>query len=241
MKEDFFKFPPTPHWAILPGVDIRGDKVLTESERHEFLQHALVVEEKVDGANLGISFDSDGNIRLQSRGAYLQLPGIGQWKKLGEWIRVRADVLFDHLSDRFILFGEWCYARHSVFYDHLPDWFLAFDLYDRASRRFLSSERRNKLMEKMSLAKVPCLGTGRFSFSELTSLLSHSRFTDQPAEGIYLRFDCGDWLEQRAKLVRPAFIQAVDRHWSRFSVRPNRICVRHVEEEGQWSVQVPTE
>ncbi len=52
MKDDFFKFPSTPHLATLPGVDIRGDKVLSESERDAFLKHGLVVEEKVDGANL---------------------------------------------------------------------------------------------------------------------------------------------------------------------------------------------
>lgn len=223
MKEDFFKFPSTPHLATLPGVDIRDDKVLTESERDAFLRHELVVEEKVDGANLGISFDSAGNIRAQNRGAYLQLPGSGQWKKLGEWLALRVDVLFEQLSDRFILFGEWCYAQHSVFYDRLPDWFLAFDVYDRESRRFLASEPRDLLLEKMRLAKVPCLARGHFSFPELKNLLSQSKLTDQPAEGIYLRFDQDDWLGQRAKLVRPAFIQAVAQHWSRSVIKPNRI------------------
>jgi ATP-dependent RNA circularization protein (DNA/RNA ligase family) len=223
VKEDFIKFPSTPHLAILPGVDIRNDKVLTASEREEFLRHALIVEEKVDGANLGISFDSEGNIRAQNRGAYLQLPGSGQWKKIGGWLALRTDVLFENLSDRYILFGEWCYARHSVLYDRLPDWFLGFDIYDGKSRRFLSSNRRERQLEKMHIAKVPILARGRFTFPELKDLLSQSKLADQPAEGIYLRFDQGDWLGQRAKLVRPMFIQAVEQHWSRSAIRPNRI------------------
>lgn len=33
----------------------------------------------------------------------------------------------------------------------------------------------------------------------------------------------GDWLEQRAKLVRPLFIQAVEKHWSRSAIKPNRL------------------
>lgn len=223
MKEDFFKFPSTPHLATMPGVDIRGDKVLTESERDEFLRHELTVEEKVDGANLGISFDAEGNSRAQNRGAYLQLPGLRQWKKLGEWLAPRTDVLFEHLSDRYILFGEWCYAQHSIFYDRLPDWFLAFDIYDRDLRRFLASARRDRLLAEMHISKVPGLARGRFTYPEIENLLSQSKLTDQPAEGIYLRFDYGDWLEQRAKLVRPAFIQAVEQHWSRSGIRPNRI------------------
>lgn len=223
MKSDFFKFPSTPHLATLTGVDIRGDKVLSESVRNEFLQHDLVVEEKVDGANLGISFDSGGNIRAQNRGAYLQLPGSGQWKKLGEWLDLRIDPLFEHLTDRYILFGEWCYAQHSVFYDRLPDWFLGFDIYDKQSRHFMSSTRRDALFRKIGIAQVPGIACGRFTFPEIEKLLYQSNLTDQPAEGLYLRVDHGDWLVQRAKLVRPAFIQSVEQHWSRDSIKPNRL------------------
>ena len=223
MKEDFFKFPSTPHLATMPGVDIRGDKVLTESERDAFLTHEVTVEEKVDGANLGLSFDANGNIRAQNRGAYLHLPGSGQWKKLGEWLAIHTDTLFEHLSDRYILFGEWCYAQHSIFYDRLPDWFLAFDVYDREAGHFLTTARRDRLLGEIHISKVPDIARGRFTYSEIQKLLSQSKLTNQPAEGIYLRIDHGDWLKQRAKLVRPAFIQAVEQHWLRSAIRPNRL------------------
>jgi len=127
------------------------------------------------------------------------------------------------LSDRYIFLGEWCYAQHSVFYNRLPDWFLAFDMYDRESLRFLSSTRRDRMIEKLQVSKVPSLARGKFSFPELDNLLSQSKLADQPAEGIYLRFDQGDWLGQRAKLVRPAFVQAIDQHWSRSTLKLNRL------------------
>ncbi len=211
---------------MLSGMDIRGDKVFSESERSAFLQHDLVIEEKIDGANLGISFDSWGNIQAQNRGAYLQLPRAGQWKKLDNWLAQRTDTLFEHLLDQFILFGEWCYAQHSVFYDRLPDWFLAFDIYDKRADRFLSSKRRDLLFRKMNLAQVPVLARGHFTYSELCNLLSLSKFGNQPAEGIYLRFDQADWLVQRAKLVRSTFIQTVEEHWSRSAMRPNQLELR---------------
>jgi len=223
VKDDFFKFPSTPHLATSAGVNIRDDKVLSKSERDEFLQHDLVVEEKVDGANLGISFGSECNIRVQNRGAYLQLPEPGQWKKLKEWITSRTDALFDHISDRYILFGEWCYAWHSVFYDNLPDWFLGFDIYDKQSGRFLSSTRRDEIFKMIRITPVPKIAEGRFTYPEIKKLLSQSKLTDQPAEGIYLRFDQNDWLSQRTKLVRPAFIQSVEQHWSRSTITPNRL------------------
>jgi hypothetical protein len=223
VKDDFFKFPSTPHLALLGSVEVRGDKVMSESEREDFLRHELVVEEKVDGANLGISVDAEGNIRAQNRGAYLHLPGAGQWKKLGEWLALRTNALFDQLTDRYILFGEWCYAQHSVGYDRLPDWFLGFDVYDKDTARFFSSVRRDEVFRVLGISQVPRVDCGHFTLAKLGKLLSQSQLRDRPAEGLYLRFDQGDWLVQRAKLVRPGFIQSVEQHWSRSGIRANRL------------------
>lgn len=223
MKDNFFKFPSTPHLALLGDMEVRGDKVMSESERNDFLRHEVVVEEKVDGANLGISFDAEGNVRAQNRGAYLHLPSSGQWKKLAEWLASRIDALFEQLTDQYILFGEWCYAQHSVVYNRLPDWFLGFDIYDKSTLRFLSCTRRDELFRAIGISQVPKIDCGYFALSELTELLSQSQLSDKPAEGLYLRFDQGDWLVQRAKLVRPVFIQSVEQHWSRLGLKANRL------------------
>lgn len=196
---------------------------MSESERNDFLLHDLVVEEKVDGANLGISFDDNGSVLAQSRGSYLHLPSGGQWKKLVEWLDPKTDRLFEHLTDRYILFGEWCYAQHSVFYDHLPDWFLGFDVYDKEVGRFFSCARRDELFRACGIAQVPRLGHGRFTLAGLTKLLSQSQVGNEPAEGLYLRLDRADWLVQRAKLVRTAFVQSIQEHWSRAPLKANRL------------------
>jgi ATP-dependent RNA circularization protein (DNA/RNA ligase family) len=219
----FVKFPSTPHLAMTDGVDIRKDKVMSEAERQTFLRQEIVVEEKVDGANLGISFDQEGTIRAQNRGAYLTLPGNGQWKKLETWLAPRAELLFSLLADRFILFGEWCYARHSIRYERLPDWFLGFDAYDRSAQKFLASRQRDLFLEKAGIIQVPKLASGCFSHAEIKKLFVQSRFSSQPAEGLYLRADTGEWLAGRAKLVRPTFVQAMEQHWSRSSLIPNRL------------------
>lgn len=223
MNDQFFKFPSTPHLVLLGDVQVRDDKVMSEHERDEFLLHDLVVEEKVDGANLGISFDASGNIRLQNRGGYLLFPFSGQWKKLSKWLSPRTDLLFEQLTDRYILFGEWCYAQHSVTYGRLPDWFLGFDIFDKQSAKFFSCSRRDIILRKLEISPMPIVKHGHFTLLELNSLLSQSHLGDHPAEGLYLRFDQGDWLGQRAKLVRPAFIQSVEEHWSRSGIRANRL------------------
>ncbi len=196
---------------------------MSELEREMFLRHELVVEEKVDGANLGISFDGEAHARCQNRGAYLQYPYTGQWKKLSEWLDPKTDILFEKLTDRYILFGEWCYAQHSIFYDQLPDWFLGFDIFDKESLKFLSYPRRDAVFRDVGISGIPAIKKGHFTLSELKRMLPISRLCDKPAEGIYLRFDQGDWLKQRAKLVRPEFIQSVGEHWTRGGIKANQL------------------
>jgi hypothetical protein len=224
VNNDFLKFPSTPHIAVLDGVVIRGDKVFTETEREEFLEHKLIIEEKVDGANLGISFDTSGNLKVQDRGSYLRPPYRGQWNKLSEWLFLKTDVLFEQLADRYILFGEWCYAQHSIFYDQLPEWFIGFDVFDTNSRRFLCIKKRNALLHNLNISRVPELNSGFFTFKGLKAQLSRSKFSSSSlAEGLYLRAEAGEWLEQRAKLVRPEFIQSIDIHWSRRDLKENKL------------------
>jgi hypothetical protein len=56
-------------------------------------------------------------------------------------------------------------------------------------------------------------------------LLDASRLTDGPAEGIYVRRETAARLEQRAKLVRPEFVQAIETHWSKRRLEPNQLAV----------------
>jgi hypothetical protein len=221
---DFFRFPHTPHLAWLGTGQPRDDKVLASSEVSELLSQEVVVEEKVDGANLGLSVDESGDLRAQNRGAYLSLAeGHGQWKSLKRWVDARTPALADALFPDLILFGEWCYAVHSVRYTRLPDWFLTFDVYDRARGEFWSAARRDALAASLGLAVVPRLGVGRFNLSQLKTLLGSSRMADGPAEGLYVRRDLGGHLVARAKLVRAEFVQAIEEHWSKRALVPNAL------------------
>ncbi|HEY8514647.1 MAG TPA: RNA ligase family protein [Candidatus Binatia bacterium] len=226
MSEPFFRFPRTPHLAWLGSGQPRDDKVLSSEEARELLDGEVVVEEKIDGANLGLSVDAHGRLRAQNRGSYVARErSAPQFKHLFAWLDQRASELVDALAPDLILFGEWCYAVHAIRYTRLPDWFIAFDVYDRARGEFWSVPRRDALIERLGLALVPRIASGRFDLEGLRRLLGPSRFTDGPAEGIYVRRDEGDHLRARAKLVRPEFTAAIGEHWSRRTLERNRLAV----------------
>jgi len=220
----FFRFPHTPHLAWLGSGTPREDKVLGPADVRALLAEEVVVEEKVDGANLGFSVDDEGRLHGQNRGSYLDLDDPkGQWKPLRRWLSSRQHALAEALAPDLMLFGEWCYAMHSVRYTRLPDWFLAFDVFDRTAGQFWSAERRNKLARGLCIEIVPPLGVGHFGLDELKKLLGRSSLTEGPAEGLYVRRQEGGHLLQRAKLVRPEFAQAIDEHWSKRPLTANQL------------------
>ena len=222
---EFFRFPHTPHIAWLGDGTPRDDKVLSPAEAQALLADEVVVEEKLDGANLGISVAPDGTLRIQNRGQYLAAPYTGQFDRLARWVNTHEDVLFDALHEHLILFGEWCAARHSVAYDSLPDWFLVFDVYDRSAGRFWSTDRRDALARCLGLSMVPVLSRGRTSLARLESLVqsAESHFRRGPVEGIVVREESPEGLTARAKLVRPEFVQGINEHWRRRAIEWNRL------------------
>jgi hypothetical protein len=225
MCEGFFKFPRTPHLEWELSRPPRGDKVLGRAEAVAFLDGDVIVEEKVDGANLGFSLDAHGAIRVQNRGSWIERSAHPQFQSLWGWIAARECILGQILSPDRILFGEWCFAVHSVHYDQLPDWFLGFDLYDCSEGRFWSTEKRDHLLKEAAISQVPHVFSGRISVAGLREMLrsERSRLGSQPLEGLYVRREGVEWLQGRAKLVRPDFLGAIQEHWSSRTLVRNKL------------------
>jgi ATP-dependent RNA circularization protein (DNA/RNA ligase family) len=229
MSDGFFRFPHTPHLAWLGQAEPRDDKVLSSEEAVELLSGLVVLEEKLDGANLGFSLSPEGELRAQNRGQYLAEPHAGQFARLPAWLALHGsaigDTLLEHADQRLMLFGEWCAARHSMDYARLPDWFLLFDVLETSTNRFWSSTRRDALAANLGLATPPHIASGRFKLAELTAKVEScpSRFRDGPLEGIVVRRESAQWCQSRAKLVRADFTQAIGEHWRNRRLEWNRL------------------
>jgi RNA ligase len=219
----FYKFPHTPHLLWLGRTPCREDKVFSPEEARAFVDLEVTVEEKVDGTNIGFSLDEGGVLRVQSRGAYLARGAHPQFQPLWPWLEIHRFALSEALRPGLMLFGEWCFARHSVRYNRLPDWFLGFDVYERAADRFWSSDRRDPWLHDVGLISIPRLAQKRLTINQIIALIGTSRVGEEPMEGIYLRHDQGDWLEQRAKIVRAEFVQGIEGHWTEQPLEKNSL------------------
>ncbi|CAM2005202.1 RNA ligase family protein [Acanthopleuribacter pedis] len=152
------KYPRTRH---LHGSRLQpGDEDLSQVPLTHLVGKTLVLEEKMDGANAGISFDSDGNLLLQSRGHYLT----GGYRErhfnlFKTWAAAHQQALWECLGDHHVLYGEWCYAKHTVYYDQLPHYFLEFDILDSRDGRFLDTPSRHAALAGSPVVSVPVLTT----------------------------------------------------------------------------------
>lgn len=172
---ELFRYPRTPH--------LEGSRLQEGDHGHDHVPYRdlrglrLVVEEKLDGANTGISFSPAGDLLLQSRGHYLAGGGRErQFNFIKAWAQAHAGWLLQRLEDRYVMYGETLSKKHSVFYDALPHHFFEFDVLDRRSGQFLSTAARRELLAGGPVLSVPVLydGLAPARLADLKALLRPS-------------------------------------------------------------------
>ncbi len=178
--EKIYKYPRTRH--LKGSRKQAGDEDLNSVPFEEIRGKYLVLEEKIDGANCGISFGEDGKMYLQSRGHFLN-GGYGerQFDLFKAWADCFRANLRDLLGSRYVMYGEWMFAKHTVFYDELPHYFMEFDLFDKETEMFFSTAKRREFLSAAPfIHSVPVLAQGRCRKSEeITELIGHSRFISE--------------------------------------------------------------
>jgi atypical dual specificity phosphatase len=236
-----FKFPRTRHVLNTGGSAVtRDDLVMSSDDAVRFFdgRSVVVVEEKVDGANLGFSLSAEYQIGVQNRSHWVAAASHPQFSSLDGWLDEHGWALCQLLVPEVeVLFGEWVAARHSVAYTRLPGHFIAFDIYDKRTRRFVSAAERDRRLAGLGIPVVRSLARRPFSSAAdlLTLLEEGSAYGDGFVEGAYLRIDeefgggAADAAPvnlRRGKIVRPDFIQGCAEHWTkgglvRNGVRPD--------------------
>jgi len=245
--EAIHRYPRTHH---LEGSRLQpGDHDLAQVPLDALRGLPCIVEEKLDGANAGISLDTDGRLRLQSRGHVLVGGGRERHFDLfKQWAHAHEAALVARLVPGMTLYGEWLYAKHTIFYDQLPHYFLEFDIRD-GSGAFWSTARRHEHLAGSPVRAVPVIWQGvvtrpaklpelvaaalyksarwRERLAEAAALAGvdperAARETDpsELAEGLYVKVEEAGVVTARYKWVRAGFLQAVAESGGHWLARP---------------------
>ena len=253
METAIDKYPRTPHAAgsrLQKGDTAEGQVSLSEMKRlHPGAR--MIIEEKIDGAQAGMSYGPDLEQRLQSRGHYLSGGAReAQFNLFKEWAQVHDAAFMDRFEDRYSMYGEWAFARHTQFYDALPHYFFEFDILDRETGQFLSTEARRDLLDGLPVISVPVLADDwPGSETEMLDLVGPSLYrseawrenlrdaainagvdADQAVaecgpsadlmEGLYIKIEKDGETVGRYKWVHPDFVQTIIEGGVHWSQRP---------------------
>jgi hypothetical protein len=203
-------YPRIPH--LVPGRGTQDDRVLGPNEADAFLTRPVLVEEKLDGANV-VVWLHDGRVECALRsGSGAQDRG-RQLGPLRAWLAERTDRLRVLLDER-ALYAEWLLVAHGVRYDALSAYLVGLDLWSPTSG-FVAPDIREELLTQARLVTPPELHRGPIgSIDRLEGLLGRSHAGSEPMEGVVVR--TLDGREPRiAKLLRSGFSPATDAAWRR--------------------------
>ncbi len=178
----------------------------------EWLSSSVVVEEKLDGANVSLWLDPPtGRIEVASRGGVRAQDRAGQLGRLRAWAADRQEALVGLLDQGWVLYGEWLWLQHGIRYDRLPDWLVVLDLW-HSDRGFEPLDQRDRRCGSAGLPLPPRLFDGVIGDEgRLRSLLAGSALSSgQPAEGLVIRRADG----RRCKLVATGHVRRSDAEWA---------------------------
>ena len=167
-RDDFVKYPRTPH--LFGSTGTTTTSISGEEESLRFIaDESLIVEEKIDGTNVGIHFTPKGELVLQCRG-HLDHRGNAPAVRPLQAVGRRETVGAGGACSEFAVSS--CSANGCM-----PDTrsttasfrtiSLSSTFTTRTNEAFLSLERRTALLEDIGIQTVPVLHTGSLKRKQL--------------------------------------------------------------------------
>lgn len=197
---------------LVAGRGSRDDLTLDSSQIEDLLSSEVVVEEKIDGANVTISAGTNGYPRAGLRSGDDSLDRGRQLGPLRAWLSEHESPLRDVLEDWAAIYGEWMLVTHTVNYDRLPSYLVVLDLW-KEDAGFATVDERDDACRRAGLYVPPRLWRGSpGNLARVEGLLGESCWGPGLAEGLVVR-RVGRGEPRLAKLVRPGFDRVDDADW----------------------------
>ena len=200
---------------------VSAKKNLDNNQLKHLLTGEMIVEEKMDGANVGIIRHKKG-FALQRRGGLVGESEHEQFSFFNNWAHQQNYDKIMSLPIGVLLYGELLYAVHTLRYDKLPDFVLIFDV--KQNGRWLNYDDRKKLCDDHKFKMVPLLGRGTYTKLDLIKMVPKASAYGPVAEGIVVkRYAKHGYF--RGKIVKSEFIKAMEEseHWNTKPIEKNRL------------------
>jgi len=197
---------------------------LDKTQLKRLLSGKVVIEEKMDGSNVGIIRHSKG-FSLQKRNSLVGTSVHAQFDWFHGWAHGNAYERIMSVPSNTLIYGELLYATHHIHYDQLPEFFLVFDV--RRGKKWMKYNERSEFCTRYGFHTVPLVAEGNFTKDDLRDIVPKYSAHGSQCEGVVVkRYVKHGYF--RGKIVKPGFIKALnedDFHWSRKEVTRNKLRV----------------
>lgn len=217
------KYPRIPH--------VPGSKVSEDDISVDYPQGRLLVYEKLDGTNLGVSLsvkDGVGELNFQNRGGFLENKRPHpQWDAAKNWFNQHYWGIMNYFAQNpgHTVFGEWLYAKHSIYYDRLPSYFMVYDIFDGQDfvKEYYRLHEAFRFSSGLALPKVIRETDDIHSFLSWYPTEYEAQYSSDPKayEGFIFR-DVYDH-SRVFKYVRPEFTAGIKEHWFNRKLERNKL------------------
>jgi len=225
------EFPRTMHLPLEPNAG-SDDRVASISDMEGFLASDISIQEKIDGASMGISIFKDEPI-VRNRSHILRkgysarkTPAQQQFSRVWTWLYENRGKI-NHVAKavgtpNIGIYGEWLVAKHTIGYDLLPDWFVAYDVYCSDEKKFIDPTLALQLLQEAGFSTIHVVHHGVCSPQTLLKLRDGDSVYahNQSREGVYLKSGDGQWCTGRYKMVAPWFKS--DDNWNKQQLVKNK-------------------
>ena len=148
----------------------------------------IVVQEKIDGANFSIRYDSETNTiaafsRKRQLGLENNLRGALEWSQ-----KLDVDLVKSVLGNNLVLFAEWL-VKHTVVYpqDKYQQAY-CYDIYDVENEKYLTQDIVEQKVRELGLIYVPVFYRGEFtSWDDLKQFVGKTEMGGEQGEGIVVK------------------------------------------------------
>lgn len=215
----FIKYDKTYH--VFP---VTSKHNLDRTQLKRLLSGSVVIEEKMDGSNVGIIRHAKG-FSLQKRNSLVGTSVHAQFDYFHNWANGAARERIMSVPSGTLIYGELLYAAHHIYYDNLPEYFLVFDV--RHGKRWMKYDERKEFCERYGFFMVPLVDRGNFTKDDLREIVPEHSAHGDICEGVVIKRYANHGYF-RGKIVKPGFIQKIeedDEHWSRKEVQKNKVGV----------------
>lgn len=206
------KYPRTYH---LPWSEEVHSDDKTHKNADAFLNKSLTITTKMDGSNVGISFEKVSS-RSGESPDHLSFDMLKQ-----KYATIKYDIPKD-----MVIYGEWLYAVHSIEYDNLDDYLMVFAILD--GNKWLSWNDIVDWCGMLDLKHVPVV-KNRIKFKNLEDFTNTTTQLAQKVirsghEGVVIRNSGSftNFVTNTAKYVRKGHVQS-DKHWKFQKIKVNKI------------------